>query len=185
MTRMTFATSVLVTMVSTMTAEAQVYIRPVNYSESYSVTQQPLYVTTNEGYSAPATYAQQPVVIQQPAVVQPRLVQASYVQPTVMQPSVVQPTFVQQPVMVQQPVASYYAGNVCAQPVAYYHGGCAAQPCCVAQPCVARVACQPVAACEPVAAGCQPYYVRRGLLGQPKLYVPGQPIRNVLRALVP
>lgn len=27
------------------------------------------------------------------------------------------------------------------------------------------------------------YYVGRGLLGQPKLYVPGQPIRNTLRWL--
>ncbi|MFV1965651.1 MAG: hypothetical protein ACC628_09535 [Pirellulaceae bacterium] len=29
------------------------------------------------------------------------------------------------------------------------------------------------------------YYVGRGVLGQPKVYVPGQPIRNVLRYLTP
>ena len=29
------------------------------------------------------------------------------------------------------------------------------------------------------------YFVGRGVLGQPKVYVPGQPIRNVLRYLTP
>ena len=29
------------------------------------------------------------------------------------------------------------------------------------------------------------YFVGRGILGQPKVYVPGQPVRNVLRYLTP
>ena len=31
----------------------------------------------------------------------------------------------------------------------------------------------------------RPYYVGRGLIGQPKLYVGGQPLRNVLRFITP
>lgn len=37
----------------------------------------------------------------------------------------------------------------------------------------------------PVAPVASSYYVGRGVLGQPKLYVPGQPLRNFLRYLSP
>jgi hypothetical protein len=37
----------------------------------------------------------------------------------------------------------------------------------------------------PVAAVPTRYYVGRGILGQPKLYVPGQPLRNFVRYLSP
>lgn len=37
----------------------------------------------------------------------------------------------------------------------------------------------------PIARPPASYYVGRGLLGQPKVYVPGQPLRNALRYLSP
>jgi hypothetical protein len=48
--------------------------------------------------------------------------------------------------------------------------------------------CSPCVAFRPIlplAAMPGAYYVGRGILGQPKLYVPGQPIRNALRWLTP
>ena len=35
----------------------------------------------------------------------------------------------------------------------------------------------------PVSPSSPPYYVGQGLLGQPKVYMPGQPVRNFLRYL--
>jgi hypothetical protein len=46
----------------------------------------------------------------------------------------------------------------------------------------------PVRALRPIVPPVAPapgYVVGRGLIGQPKLYVPGQPVRNVLRYLTP
>lgn len=45
-----------------------------------------------------------------------------------------------------------------------------------------RAAYYPVAASQPVPTN---YYVGRGVIGQPKVYVQGQPVRNVLRFLTP
>ena len=41
---------------------------------------------------------------------------------------------------------------------------------------------RPIVALRPMPTG---YYVGRGIIGQPKLYVPGQPIRNFVRWLTP
>jgi hypothetical protein len=121
--------------------QAQVYIQPASYSDTYTVTQQPVYTTTPQTYQPYAA-----------------------------------------PAAVVQPVAPNYAGGVYAQPVTY---GNPCMPC----PCVSPVSYQPAAAYQPVAApaaaGCKPYYVGRGLLGQPKLYMPGQPVRNALRFITP
>lgn len=106
-------------------------------------------------------------------------------------------------VVAQQPV--YSAGtNACCQgnTRAYYAGNCCGQApvqrcssCChaTASPCAGHAVYQPAVTYQPAAyqpaaygpqpAGCSPYYVRRGLLGQPTVYVPGQPIRNFFRFL--
>ena len=41
---------------------------------------------------------------------------------------------------------------------------------------------RPVVTMRPATA---PYYVGSGIVGQPKVYVPGQPVRNVLRFVTP
>ncbi len=141
-------------------AEAQVYAQPANYN-TYTVSQ-PLYAPAS--YGAPATYSA-------PAYSAPAYNAPAYV-----------------PAAGYTPVATYYAGNACGQRVA-------CTPCCnsccnpcattyvSASPCVPQAVCAPVTyAPAPVACGPQ---IRRGLIGQPVVYVPGQPIRNALRFLSP
>ena len=79
-------------------------------------------------------------------------------------------------------VRAYYAGNCCGGSLVQGCSNC----CYAASPCAGRAACRPAIAYQPVAAygpqpsGCRPY-IRRGLLGQPTIYVPGQPLRNFFR----
>ncbi len=144
-------------------AEAQVYVQPANY---YTPTQPTNYGTYNGNYTvsqplygAPATYG----------------APAAYT-----------------PVSNYTPVTTYYAGSACGQPVTCNYNPCcnpcACNPCATttyvsASPCAPQAVYSPVAyAPAPVACGPQ---IRRGLLGQPVVYVPGQPLRNALRFLAP
>jgi hypothetical protein len=90
------------------------------------------------------------------------------------------------------PVTTYYARGGYGQGVAYNGNPCC-NPCC--NPCATSyVSASPQVAYSapigyapapaPAAYGPQ-VGIRRGLLGQPTVYVPGQPIRNLFRFLTP
>ena len=92
-----------------------------------------------------------------------------------------------------QPV--YYAPQpVGMQPIAgatpygggYYGGDCCSATTAMVQPPAPAYA--PAAGCSaPVVLGQSPpnHYIGRGIVGQPKLYVSGQPLRNALRFITP
>jgi hypothetical protein len=139
-------------------AEAQVYVQPTGYG-TYTVTQ--------PTYAAPVSYAPAAPVSYAPAAYAPA---AAYA-----------------------PVTTYYAGNPCGQRVAYNCCNACCNPCCnpcaatyvSASPCAPQAVYSPVT-CAPAPVACGPQAcIRRGLLGQPTVYVPGQPVRNLFRFLTP
>jgi hypothetical protein len=114
---------------------------------------------------------------------------------TVSQPLYGTPVY--NPAPAYTPVSTYYVGNPCGQRVACNY---ACSPCCnpCCNPCgVTYASAAPCAPCAPQAVyapvtyapapvACGPQAcIRRGLLGQPVVYVPGQPVRNALRFLTP
>jgi hypothetical protein len=142
-------------------AEAQVYVQPANY-----YTQPANYGTYNGNYTVSQPLYSAPAAYSQPAYT---------------------------PVSNYTPVATYYAGSACGQPVQCSYNPCcnqcACNPCATyattyapASPCVPQAAYAPVTYAPAPACGPQ---IRRGLLGQPVVYVPGQPLRNALRFLAP
>ena len=74
------------------------------------------------------------------------------------------------------------AGSTCCFPCAPSPESCYLPSVGAVEGCSPCVAFRPIL---PLAAMPGAYYVGRGILGQPKLYVPGQPIRNALRWLTP
>ena len=161
----TMLTAVFAVLCCGAVAEAQVYVQPANYN-TYTVSQ-PLYAPAN--YGAPATYSA-PATYNAPA---------TYSTP------------VYSPATTYTPATTYYVGNACGQRVACTP---CCNPCCnpcattyvSASPCVPQAVYAPVtyAPAPAPAVACGPQ-IRRGLLGQPVVYVPGQPIRNALRFLSP
>ncbi len=147
MTKTTMLMTVAALVCGAATANAQVYVQPVNYayaSNGYTMSQ-PVYAP-----AASPAYA---------------------------------------------PVTSYYAGNACGQiiPCSYnctpcgcntYAANYASASPYVPQAVYSPVTYAPAPAPAPVACGPQAY-IRRGLLGQPTVFVPGQPIRNLFRFLTP
>ncbi|MEK6239071.1 MAG: hypothetical protein N2C14_30515, partial [Planctomycetales bacterium] len=103
---------------------------------------------------------------------------------------------------VSQPIATTasYSGSGCcstpryARPIfrptalrtASYSGAGCCSPCGYAQPVAQTVGYAQPAACPPaVGSACKNYWVGRGIVGQPKLYISGQPVRNALRFVSP
>ncbi len=172
-------------------AERLPYAPIVQQPYTYSVPVQPAQAVVQAPPSLPAqqpVYQQPAPVYQQPAPV----VQAQPTQPLQPVPSYTQPI---QPIPANQVAVTAYDPCTC-QPITTYspisYTTAQATPYYYAQPTTPvtpytttaqrQVVFRPVIAPFPMPAQ---YEVGRGIVGQPKIYVPGQPIRNFLRWVTP
>ena len=161
----TLLMTVTTVVLSGVAAQAQVYVQPANY-----------YYYPNNAYAANAYPASQPVYTPASQPVYAPASQPAYA-------SASQPVYAP---AAYTPVTTYYAGSACGQAVPCSYN-CASPCACdpsggnyaAASPYVPQAVYAPVTyAPAPVACGPQ---IRRGSLGQPTVYVPGQPIRNFFR----
>lgn len=104
------------------------------------------------------------------------------------------PVTTYRPVTAYQPTVTYSPVTSVATPVVTYSPVTTVAPVVAYSPVTTVTAYSPVVACSPVATTSQVVYspvvvqpvtVGRNLYGQPTAYVPGQPVRNVLRSLTP
>lgn len=90
------------------------------------------------------------------------------------------------PAMVPAPTVVQYAPSPYAARTVTYYSSVSSMPVATTVRGVpVAVAPVPVVAYRPAAVAVPAYVIGRGVVGQPKLYVPGQPIRNAVRFSTP